>query len=72
MLSVRDAKVGITPGLRSAGHVGTQATEGAVWKEGDSTCSSVVLRVGRCGPQTGAPPPHSDTKQASWRKRHPG
>ena len=42
VLSVRDAKVSITSGLGSAGRTGTQATEGAVWKEGDSTCSSVV------------------------------
>ena len=35
MLSVRDAKVSITPCLGSAGHVGTQANEGAVWKQED-------------------------------------
>ena len=35
MLSVRDAKVSITPCLGSAGRVGTQATEGAVWKQED-------------------------------------
>lgn len=35
MLSVRDAKVSITPCLGSAGRMGTQAIEGAVWKQGD-------------------------------------
>lgn len=42
VLSVRDAKVSITSGLGSAGREGTQATDGAVWKEGDSTRSPVV------------------------------
>ena len=68
VLSVRDAKVSITSGLGSAGRAGTQATEGAVWKEVDSTRSSVVEAPwGLACAQMGAPPPHSDTKQASWR-----
>lgn len=35
VLSVRDAKVSITPCLGSARRMGTQAIEGAVWKQGD-------------------------------------